>query len=109
MKAVKKLAVIETGGKQYLVKEGEKVSIEKIEVDDKKKEIIFDKVLLVGDEKDLKVGSPYIKGAKVEAELKEQKKGEKIRIIKHKPKKRYLKRQGHRQLLTEVEIKKISA
>ncbi len=110
MKAVKQLAVIETGGKQYLVEPGEKLAIEKISGDVKKNnQAVFDKVLMAGGEKDLKVGNPYIKGAKVTGEIKEQKKGEKITIIKHKPKKRYLKKQGHRQAFTEVEIKDIKA
>ncbi|MEA2007171.1 MAG: 50S ribosomal protein L21 [Patescibacteria group bacterium] len=102
------IAIIRTGGKQYKVAEGDVIEVEKIEGEKDGKIVFFD-VLFVGDEKDAKIGIPTVKGAKVEAVIVEQKKGEKVTIIKHKAKKRYLKKMGHRQMLTKVEIKKISA
>jgi large subunit ribosomal protein L21 len=102
------IAIIKTGGKQYKVAEGDVIEIEKIE-GDKDGKIVFSDVLFVGDDKDAKVGTPILEGAKVEAVIVEQKKGAKVTIIKHKAKKRYLKKMGHRQMLTKVEIKKISS
>ncbi len=101
-----KIAVIKTGGKQYKVQEGDTISIEKVDVEPGKK-VVFDEVLFVGDEKDVNIGEPVVKGAKVEGEVMEQKKDKKITIIKHKPKKRYLKKMGHRQSITKVKISKI--
>lgn len=100
------LATIETGGKQYNVKEGDRINIEKIEGEEGS-QVFFDKVLLVDDEKEVKVGTPYLPGVKVEGKISAQFRGEKITIIKYKAKKRYRKKQGHRQNLTEVEIVKI--
>lgn len=100
-------AVIKTGGKQYKVIEGEVVEVEKLEGKDKSK-IVFDQVLLIADEDKLKVGKPLIKGAKVQAEIVAQVKGEKIRIAKFKAKSKYRKVQGHRQKLTQVKIIKIN-
>ena len=99
-------AVIKTGGKQYKVKEGDKLTVEKLEakVGDK---IKFEQVLLVAENDDVKIGTPFIKGAFVEAEVLEQKKGPKVIIFKYKPKKRYKKKRGHRQPQTVVEIKGI--
>lgn len=102
------IAIIKTGGKQYKVAEGDVIEVEKIEAE-KDGKVVFSDVLFVGDEKDVKVGTPTVKDAKVEAVALEQKKGEKVTIIKHKAKKRYLKKMGHRQMLTKVEIKKISS
>lgn len=100
------LAVIKTGGKQYIVEPGKKIEIEKI---DKKEgeEIVFSDVLLVKKGNSLKIGNPLVKGAKVIGKVLKQKKGEKIIVFKFKPKKRYRKRKGHRQLITEVKIDKI--
>jgi len=100
------LATIETGGKQYNVKEGDKINIERLEGEEGGK-IVFDKVLLFDDEKEVKVGTPYLETVKVEGEITSQFRGEKINIIKYKAKKRYRKKQGHRQNLTEVKIVKI--
>ncbi|MDP3953575.1 MAG: 50S ribosomal protein L21 [bacterium] len=100
-------AVIETGGKQYRVSPGDKVKIEKLEAEDGSA-FIFDKVLLVQTDKDTKVGTPYVNGAKVQAEILREGRAKKVVIFKYKPKKRYRKKQGHRQSFTEVEIKKIS-
>ncbi len=97
------LAVIKTGGKQYKVSPGDKIKIEKI---DKKKdaEISFKQVLLVEKNKKLLIGDPLVKGAKVTGKVLEQGKGKKIIVFKYKPKTRYKKKQGHRQLFTQVEI-----
>ena len=100
------LAIIRAGGKQYLVKRGDKIKIEKIE-GDKGKEINFTDVLLFQDDKKVEIGKPMIKDAKVVAEILEQGKGDKIIIFKYKSKKRYKKKAGHRQLYTEIKIKDI--
>jgi len=100
-------AVIKTGGKQYLVSPKDKIKIEKIEAEEGEK-IVFDEVLLLGnDEKDIKIGDPLVKGAKVNAKIIKQNKAKKIIIFKYKAKKRYQKKAGHRQPYTEVEILKI--
>ncbi len=100
-------AVIKTGGKQYLVSPKDKIKIEKIEAEEGGK-IVFDEVLLLGnDEKDIKIGDPLVKGAKVNAKIIRQDKAKKIIIFKYKAKKRYQKKAGHRQPYTEVEILKI--
>jgi large subunit ribosomal protein L21 len=100
------LAVIKTGGKQYLVKKGDKIKIEKLEgeVGDK---LIFSEVLFLGSDKEVKIGTPLVSGAKVEAKILKQGKGKKVTGVKHKSKKRYKVKFGHRQLFTEVEIVKI--
>ncbi len=100
-------AIIETGGKQYKVEMGQTVEIEKLDLE-VGKEVIFDKVLLVGDDKSTNVGTPYVMGSKVAGNVVDQGKGDKITVFKMKPKKRYMKKQGHRQLFTAVEITKIS-
>lgn len=99
-------AIIKTGGKQYQVKEGEVLTIEKLpqKAGDK---IVFDKVLLI-DGEEVKIGQPLVSGAKVEAEILEQKRGPKIKVIKYKPKVRYHRKKGHRQSLTKVKILKIA-
>lgn len=100
------LAVIKTGGKQYLVTPGDKIKIEKIE---KKEgdEIVFKEVLLLEKNKKLEIGQPFIKGAKLTAKVLRQDKGAKLIVFKYKPKTRYKKKAGHRQFFTEVEITKI--
>lgn len=104
------LAVIKTGGKQYLVKPGDKIKIEKIEGNNDE-EVIFDDVLLVEDSTDgkeeLKIGTPLVGGAKVFGKILNQGKEKKVIVFKYKPKTRYKKKTGHRQLFTEVEITKI--
>ena len=107
-------AVIQTGGKQYKISSGDVVSIEKIsakggpasgwKVGDS---ISFDKVLLVDDGKDTTIGTPYIKGAKVDAEIVEIGRARKIMVVKYKQKSRYLKRNGHRQPFFKVKITSI--
>ncbi len=100
------LAVIKTGGKQYLVAPGQKIKIEKI---DKKigEEIIFSDVLLFQKGKLMDIGYPSIKGAKVIGKIISQGKGKKVIAFKFKAKKRYHRKKGHRQPFTEVEILKL--
>lgn len=97
------LAVIKTGGKQYIVSPEEKIKIEKKEGE----EVIFSEVLVLEKNKKVEIGMPFIKGVKVIGKVLKQGKGDKITIYKYKPKKRYHKKMGHRQFYTEVEILKI--
>lgn len=101
-------AVIETGGKQYRVQEGDAIYIEKLGVDEGA-DVVFDKVIAVGKDDGLVPGTPYVDGAKVSAKVLKNGKARKIKIFKYKAKKNYHKRQGHRQLYTKVEIGKIEA
>ncbi|MBQ9037611.1 MAG: 50S ribosomal protein L21 [Erysipelotrichaceae bacterium] len=101
-------AVIETGGKQLRVEEGQEIFVEKLDVEPEE-EVVFDKVILVSD-KTCKVGAPYVKGAKVTAVVNKQGKGKKVLIFKYKPKKGSThRRQGHRQPYTKLTIKSIEA
>ncbi len=101
------IAVIATGGKQYLVKPGESIKIEKIE-GSKGEAVVFDKVLLVADEAGSKVeiGTPHLKTT-VTGEIMEQGRAEKIEVVHYRAKVRYKKRVGHRQPFTKVKIQKI--
>ncbi len=99
-------AVIETGGKQYRVQEGDVLTIEKLNVEAGDK-VEFDKVLVLAKEGDLKVGAPYVEGAKVFGEVVENGKGQKVIIYKYKAKKDYRKKQGHRQPYTMVKIESL--
>ncbi len=100
-------AIIETGGKQYKVAEGDVLFIEKLEAE-AGEGVVFDKVLaILGDE--AKIGTPVVEGAKVDATIMKNGKGKKIRIFKFKAKKGYRRRQGHRQPYTKVQIGKIHA
>jgi len=100
-------AVIETGGKQYRVTEGQSIKVEKLNAD-AGSSIDLDKVLLVANGDDIKVGAPYLQGGKVTATVKSHGRGEKIRIIKFRRRKHHQKVQGHRQSYTELEITGIS-
>ena len=100
------LAVIKTGGKQYLVSPGQKIKIEKLD-GEVGKEIIFDQVLLVEKSKQLEIGNPLVKGAKVTGKLVSQGKGKKAIVLRYRPKTRYHVKRGHRQFFSEVEIKSI--
>ena len=100
------LAVIKTGGKQYLVSPGDKIKIEKIK-GEPGKEVIAKQVLLVEKSKKLEIGTPLVKGAKVVGKIIRQDKDKKVIIFKYKPKTRYKVKKGHRQPFTEVEILKI--
>jgi large subunit ribosomal protein L21 len=102
-------AVIEIGGRQYKVSPNEKIEVELLETE-AGKTMKFDKVLLVSaDDKAAEIGMPYLKGANVEAKVIEHFKGDKIRVFKFTPKKRYKKTQGHRQNYTRLEIVGINA
>lgn len=99
-------AIIETGGKQYRVENGDQIAVEKLGVEDGAK-VVFDKVLVVGDGADIKVGAPYVDGATVEGNAIETGKGKKVIIFKYKAKKDYRKKQGHRQPYTMVKIESL--
>lgn len=101
-------AIIHIGGKQYKVSEKDEIVVEKVDLDEGKS-LKLESVLMVSDDKDVKIGTPFVEGAIVECKVMEQFKGEKIRVFKMNPKKRYSKTQGHRQLQTKLKIVKISA
>ena len=100
-------AIIKTGGKQYKVSEGDLVRVEKLnaEIGDS---VSFDQVLLVKNDSDLKVGTPTVENAKVEATVKDQAKDKKVVVFKYRPKKASKTKKGHRQPYTLVEINNIS-
>lgn len=101
-------AVIQTGGKQYQVKAGDTLKIEKMPGDYKKGDkIIFDQVLLVDNGSETTIGTPYISGAKVEAVFEVEGKAKKVEVVKYKAKSRYFKRSGHRQPFFQVKIESI--
>ena len=100
-------AVIETGGKQYRVEEGALVSIEKLDAD-VGSTVEFDRVLLIADGDEVNIGSPTVESAKVSGEVIEQGRHRKVRVIKFKRRKNYLRRAGHRQHFTAVKITGIS-
>lgn len=99
-------AIIEACGKQYKVSKGDVVFFEKLEAEEGKT-VKFDKVVLVSDDKIIEVGTPYVKGAKVEGKVVAHGKGKKIIVFKYKAKKNYRRKQGHRQPYTKVEITSI--
>jgi large subunit ribosomal protein L21 len=101
-------AVIQTGGKQYRVAEGDTLKVEKISADEGAS-VDIDEVLMVADGEDVKVGRPYVEGGKVTAMVKSHGRGKKVKIVKFRRRKQYLKRQGHRQWFTELEITGINA
>ncbi len=99
-------AIIEACGKQYKVTKGDVVFFEKLDAEEGKK-VSFDNVVLVSDEGKIEVGTPYVKGAKVEGKVVAHGKGKKIIVFKYKAKKNYRRKQGHRQPYTKVEITSI--
>ncbi len=101
-------AIIKTGGKQYRVAEGEILRVEKLPAE-VGGVVSFDEVLLIADGADIKIGSPLVEGAKVSAEVVKHGRAKKISIIKFKRRKHHMKRMGHRQDFTAVEIKSIKA
>ena len=101
-------AVIETGGKQYKVNEGDTVFVEKLAAEDGA-EVVFDKVLVAGEGADVKVGAPTVDGAKVTAKVVKSGKSKKNTVFTYKPKKNEKRKMGHRQPYTKVEIVKIEA
>ena len=100
-------AVIKTGGKQYSVKVGDVVYVEKLNAEDNS-EVTFDQVLAVGEEGSVKVGAPVVEGASVVAKVVKTGKGKKLKIITYSPKKGSKVRKGHRQPYTKVEITAIN-
>lgn len=101
-------AIVATGGKQYRVKEGEKLRVEKLSAD-AGDTVELDKVLLVGEGEDIKVGAPYLDGAKVTATVTENGRGDKVKIVKFRRRKHSRRTMGHRQSYTEIEITGITA
>lgn len=101
------LAVIKTGGKQYIVEAGKKIKIEKLE-GEVGSDVKFDEVLLLEDSGKAELGMPFVKGALVVGKILKQDKSKKVIVFKYKPKTRYKVKAGHRQNFTEVEIVKIS-
>ncbi len=100
-------AIIETGGKQYKVAEGDVIKVEKLAVAEGQ-EYDFDKVLVVAKDSDVTVGAPYVAGAKVSASVLGEGKEKKVVVYKYKPKKGFHKKKGHRQPFTKLQIKAIS-
>ena len=101
------LAIIKTGGKQYIVSPGQKIKIEKL-AKKEGSEVDFNEVLLVEKNKKLEIGDPFVKGAKVTGKILREGKAKKVIVFKYKPKTRYKVKRGHRQSFTEVEILKIT-
>jgi len=101
-------AVIVSGGKQHRVEEGETLKLEKLNID-VGASVDFDRVLLVVNGEDVKIGAPDVQGAKVSAEIVSHGRGKKVRIMKFKRRKHHMKQMGHRQWFTEVKITGISA
>jgi large subunit ribosomal protein L21 len=96
-------AVIETGGKQYRVSEGDHITVERLAAE-QGSEITIDRVLLIGGDGSTRIGTPVVEGATVSATIDEHKRGDKIVIFKYKAKKRYRRKTGHRQELTRLTI-----
>ena len=101
-------AVIKTGGKQHKVSQGDEISIEKIN-GSKGETVVFDEVLMVSSGDDVKIGTPFLEGARVEGEIVDQMKAGKINVFKMKRRKGFKKKTGHRQKLTRMKIKEISS
>ena len=99
-------AVIKTGGKQYRVREGDTLRVEKLAAEAGAK-VQFDQVLMVGEGDQVKIGAPFLAGSQVSATVIAQGRADKIKIVKFKRRKNYLRQTGHRQAFTEVEITKI--
>ncbi len=101
-------AIIETGGKQVKVEEGQEIYVEKISAD-QDEVVTFDKVLFVGGDAVVKVGAPFVDGATVTAKVEKQGRQKKVTVFKYKRRKNYHRKQGHRQPYTKVVIDKINA
>ncbi len=101
-------AVFQSGGKQHRVSEGDMVKLELLTVEPGD-EVIFDKVLLVSNGEDVSVGAPFVETGRVTGEVVRTERAKKIRVLKFKRRKDYMRRQGHRQWFTEVKITAISA
>ena len=101
-------AVIVTGGKQYRVEEGEVLRVERLDADEGAT-VEFDRVLMVGEGEQVQVGSPVVQGARVSATVKAHGRGDKVNVVKFKRRKHYMRRQGHRQDYTEIQVTGIAA
>ncbi|GGC92851.1 50S ribosomal protein L21 [Thalassobacillus devorans] len=101
-------AIIETGGKQFKVEEGQTIYVEKVSGENGDS-VTFDNVLFIGGGDDVKVGAPFVDGASVTAKVEKQGRQKKITVFKYKPKKNYKRKQGHRQPYTKLTIDKINA
>lgn len=101
-------AIIETGGKQYKVQQGDVLFVEKLNVEENET-VTFDKVIAVGNDDGIKVGAPYVEGATVTATAVKNGKAKKITVFTYKPKKNEKRKMGHRQPYTKVEIAAINA
>ena len=99
-------AILETGGKQYKVQEGDVIYVEKLNVEEKET-VTIETVIAIGDGKKMTMGKPYVKGATIDASVIKNGKADKIIVYKMKPKKNYRKKQGHRQPYTKVQINSI--
>lgn len=103
------VAVIKTGGKQYVVAKGDTIAVEKLPEPVKKGDtVVFDKVLLVDNGSDTTIGAPMIEGARVTGTVTALGRAKKVEVVKYKPKSRYFKRKGHRQPVVKVQIDSIS-
>jgi len=101
-------AVVQTGGKQYRVAEGDIICVEKLDAEVGSK-VVLNEVLIIGDAANTVIGTPFVTGAAVTAEVLEQGKAKKVIIFKYKAKKDYRRKKGHRQPFTKLEIKSVSA
>lgn len=102
-------AVIKTGGKQYCVREGDILNVEKLDVAEGEIVELGDVLALKKENEELIIGTPLVEGAKVTAQVLEHSRGKKIIVFKYKPKKNYRRKQGHRQPYTKLRIEKIHA
>lgn len=100
-------AIIQTGGKQYRVAKDEVINVEKLN-GELGQSVDFDEILMISDGDNIQMGTPFIAGAKVTAEVMEHGRAKKVEILKFKRRKHHMKRQGHRQAFTAVKIKEIS-
>ncbi|HIW74898.1 MAG TPA: 50S ribosomal protein L21 [Firmicutes bacterium] len=101
-------AIIETGGKQYKVETGDVLFIEKLDAAEESS-VTFDKIIALHNDKALKIGAPYVKGASVEARVLKSGKGRKLTVFTYRPKKGSKRKMGHRQPYTKVQIEAINA
>jgi large subunit ribosomal protein L21 len=101
-----KYAIVEHSGKQYLAQEGSLIEVDRMSIE-VGKPVVFKDVLLISDGKKVEVGAPFVKGASVKGKIQDHLKGKKVTVFKYKPKQRYRRTQGHRQLLTHIEIESV--
>jgi len=97
-------AIVEIGGKQYKVKEGDILEVERVKEDSP---LLLDKILLLSSNGEIKIGQPYLEKIKIKAEILEEKKGEKIIVYKYRRRKKYRRKRGHRQIYTRLKILEI--